>query len=414
MTKPYDIILWGATGYTGQLVADYLARCAPADLRWALAGRNQAKLESVRDSLTAVNPAAADLPIVLGDSLDAASMAKLAAQTRVVCTTVGPYADYGTPLVAACAAQGVDYCDITGEALWVRKNIASYHAQAGETGARIVHFCGVDSIPSDLGTLMVQEAALAQYGRACTEVKHLIVDFSGGFSGGTAASMLSMAEAGKDDPHFRRLLADPYSLVPERVHDWTETDLQQALYDADFGCWVGPFIMASINSRVVRRSHALHAWSQPGEFRYQEMMRYGKGVNGRLRAAIMGLGIQLLPAAAAVPPVQRLIEQMAPEPGTGPTAAERENGHFRTVLLGKIPDENGPGETLLKGVVAGNMDPGYGETSKMLAESALCLALDDLPRQGGILTPAAAMGMTLVARLRAAGMIFTVSPWTGV
>lgn len=412
MSNKFDIVLWGATGFTGQLVAEYLAGNAAPTVRWAIAGRNQDKLAALRQRLTAVNPALSDLPILLGDSLDRKSLDKIVAQSRVVCATVGPYTTYGTPLVAACVEQGVAYCDLTGETNWVRANIDAFHAQAQQTGARIVHFCGFDSIPSDLGTLMVQEYAQRKYARSCQSVKHIFVAFKGGASGGTIASMMTLLEEAAKDKSIRRLLANPYALVPDREPDWSHADQMSARYDPDIRRWTGPFIMAMVNSRVVRRSNALLGYPYGRDFRFTEMSRFGKGVNGRIQATAFALGFQAGMATMAVGPIRKLLQTtVLPDPGEGPSREARESGYFRTILLGKIPDANSDAETWIKGTVIGRNDPGYGETAKMLGESALCLALDDVPQQGGILTPAAAMGMPLVERLRAAGMTFGVGPW---
>jgi short subunit dehydrogenase-like uncharacterized protein len=413
MDKQFDILLWGASGFTGQLVADYLARHAGPDLRWAIGGRNREKLEEVRRELTAVNPTLADLPILIGDSLDRASLDRLVAQTRVVCTTVGPYTKYGTPLVAACAEQGVDYCDINGETGWMRANIDAFHTQAEQTGARIVHCCGFDSIPSDLGVLMLQETAEREYGRFCHAITHYIIGgFKGGRSGGTVASMLLTVDQIARDKAARRLLADPYNLVPGHEHDWSEKDQQTAVYDTDVQRWTGPFLMAAVDSRIVRRSHALQGFPYSRQFRYREVSRFADGLRGRLQANRMVLGLGLFIGLISLPPTRRLLEAtVLPGPGEGPSAEVREAGYFYTNMLGKISNDPAPGETWLKASIKGVNDPGYGETAKMLGESALCLALDDLPTGGGILTPAVALGMTLVERLRAAGMTFAVGSW---
>ena len=410
--KQFDILLWGASGFTGRLVAEYLARNAGPDLRWAIGGRNWEKLAEVRQMVTAVNPTLADLPILIGDSLDRASLDPLVAQARVVCTTVGPYTQYGTPLLAACAEQGVDYCDITGETGWIRANIDAYHAQAEQSGARIVHCCGFDSIPSDLGVLMLQEKAEREYGRFCHAITHYVISFKGGLSGGTIASMLLTVDQMRRDKTARRLLADPYNLVPDHEHDWSETDQQTAVYDEDIRRWTGPFLMAAINSRIVRRSHALQGWRYGQQFRYHETSRYADGLRGRLQANGMLLGMGLFVGLASLSPTRRLLETaVLPDPGEGPSAEARASGYFLTTMLGKVSNDPAPGETWLKATIRGINDPGYGETAKMLGESALCLAQDELPARGGILTPAVAMGMPLVERLRTAGMTFAVGSW---
>ncbi|MBE2219957.1 MAG: saccharopine dehydrogenase NADP-binding domain-containing protein [Anaerolineae bacterium] len=416
MSKLFDIVLWGATGFTGQLVAEYLAQNVGDSVRWAIAGRNQEKLEKLRESLAIPN-----LPILIGDSHDQQSMDAIVAQTRVVCSTVGPYTLYGTPLVAACAAQGVDYCDLTGETLWMRQIIDTYQAQAEQSGARIVHCCGYDSIPSDLGTLVLQEHAQAVYGRSCHEVQYISWAASGGFSGGTIASLLNVLEETKGNKTKAKLMANPYNLVPEREPDWSQTDQDSARYDEATRVWTGPFMMASINSRIVRRSNALLGWRYGEDFRYNESMKMPNRAAATAFSASYKLGIGAMMAL----PVRGLVDKALPSPGEGPSVEIREKGFFKSKLVGKTTPSTSSGTTstssgttstdsgttstgsvTLIGEVSDNLDPGYGSTAKMLGESALCLAFDDIPQRGGILTPASAMGMTLVNRLRQAGMTF--------
>ncbi|MCA9960712.1 MAG: saccharopine dehydrogenase NADP-binding domain-containing protein [Anaerolineales bacterium] len=415
MAEKFDIVIWGATGFTGRLVAEYLTRQYGVDgqtVRWTIAGRNPKKLDSIRLALAHINPAAANLPLLVADSQDRASLDNLVQQTKVVCSTVGPYALYGTPLVAACAEQGVDYCDLTGEVPWIRQNIDSFHEQAVQTGARIVHCCGFDSIPSDLGTLMMQEYARDKYGRFCPEIKFVLAGMRGGFSGGTAASLLNMIEGAGNERAMRRILADPFALVPDGNPTNTRvTDQMNARWDADLERWTAPFIMASINTRIVRRSNYLLGYRYGRSFQYSEATQFPRGfVGGRLAATGFSLGLGTFMGLAGFGPTRKLLEKsVLPAPGEGPDQETRDNGYFRIKLLGKLPAHDGQPAISFKGEVAGNKDPGYGETAKMVAESALCLALDDkIPQRGGILTPAASMGMHLIERLRAAGMTFAV------
>lgn len=414
MSKPYDLVIWGATGFTGRLTAEYMTRrygVADAPLRWAIAGRNRAKLEAIRDELAEIDATAVDIPILLGDSHDRPSLDAIVAQTRVVCTTVGPYTLHGTPLVAACAAGGVAYCDLTGEPPWIRDNIERFGAEAAASGARIVHACGYDSIPSDLGTLMVQEQAMADHGRYAPTVKHLFGPMRGGVSGGTTASMLLLAQQSSRSRRVRRLLADPYALAPaaDGQPRPRPSDRPMARYDADFDCWTAPFFMEVTNSRIVYRSHALQEHRYGRSFRYREVMHMGTGLGGQVSANAFTLGLGFLLGALEFEPVRRLLEAtVLPAPGEGPGRETRENGFFRTTLLATLPAANGAAAAWVRGKVVGVNDPGYGETAKMLAESALCLALDEaeLPQRSGVLTPATAMGTRLIERLRAAGMTF--------
>jgi len=399
-TREFDLVLFGATGFTGRLVAEYLVKKRPA-LRWALAGRSLGKLERVRDELSALEPSAKGLPLVAADSMDRAAMDGLARRTRVVCTTVGPYALYGSALLGACAEQGTDYCDLTGEPHWVREMIDAHQARAAETGARIVPSCGFDSIPSDLGVLLLHEQLAARGGRLA-EAHYRVRRMKGGASGGTIASGLHMAER-MSDPQVRRVLDDPYSLNPEGAPGVAgQEDWLRPRRDAETGRWLAPFFMAAVNTRVVRRSNALLGYAYGREFRYDEAVDVGRGLAGMARAAATSAGMALS-GAVAFAPVRKLAQRFLPAPGEGPSREERESGSFDIELLGV-----GTAGERVRARVGATQDPGYGATSWMLGESALCLAEDALPERGGLLTPASCMGMKLVERLRAAGMTFQV------
>ena len=396
----FELILFGATGFTGRLVAEYLVKKRPA-IRWALAGRSRDKLERVRDELCAMEPSAKELPLVVGDSQDRAAMEALARRTRVVCTTAGPYALYGSELLGACAEQGTDYCDLTGETHWVRKMIDAHHARAVETGARIVPSCGFDSIPSDLGVLLLHEH-LAARGKRLAEVQYRVLRMKGGPSGGTIASGLDTA-ARMGDPTVRRILADPYGLNPEGLRGGAqERDSLRPRRDPETGRWLAPFFMAMVNTRVVRRTNALLDFAYGRDFHYEETVDMGAGLAGLTRAAATSTGLTLS-GLMAFAPVRKLATRFLPAPGEGPSREQRENGSFEIELLGRGTE----GERL-RARVGARQDPGYGATSWMLAESALCLAQDELPRRGGLLTPASCMGMKLVERLRAAHITFQV------
>jgi short subunit dehydrogenase-like uncharacterized protein len=411
MPRTYDVVLWGATGFTGKLVAEYLAGRygAARDLRWALGGRSRDKLEKVRLELQAVDPAAKDLPILLGDSDDRASLDRIAVDTRVVCSTVGPYAIHGRELVGACVEAGTDYCDLTGEPTFVRAMVDAHHARAGITGARIVHCCGYDSIPSDLGTLMLEEAASLRHGTRCAEVKYFAGEAKLGISGGTAASMVHLMDEAVRDRGVRRILSDPYSLDPGRPGRGPDGPDQRGVrWDDDVGSWTGPFMMAAINTRVVRRSNALLGYAWGEDFRYSEAMTLGRGPKGWLRAASLSAATAAGMAALAVGPVRRLVaDKLLPSPGEGPSKEVRDAGFFVSRLVGVLADGHGK----IRGTVRGTSDPGYGETAKMVGESAVCLAKDEgqTRKDGGVLTPASCMGMRLVERLRSVGMTWEIS-----
>ncbi|HEX8537449.1 MAG TPA: saccharopine dehydrogenase NADP-binding domain-containing protein, partial [Cystobacter sp.] len=351
-----------------------------------------------------------ELPLVLANAQDAASLDAMVGRTRVVISTVGPYARYGSELVAACARNGTDYCDLTGEVQWMRRMIDAHDAQARQSGARIVHTCGFDSIPSDLGVLMLQEYMREQHGGHCDRVRYYTTKLKGGVSGGTLASMLQMMDELQKDPSLRRVLGNPHALDPEpRRGRPEERDQMSVRYDKELGSWTAPFFMASVNTRVVRRSNALlgHPWGK--DFLYSEASSFGPGAKGLLGATGMMAGLGAFFAVSSVPLVrQQLAERVLPAPGEGPSAEQREKGSFTIKLLGEGQSARTGARVKLEGKVAAKGDPGYAATSRMLAESALCLAFDDVPSAGGVLTPASGMGTRLIDRLRKADMTFEV------
>jgi short subunit dehydrogenase-like uncharacterized protein len=371
------------------------------DLNWAIAGRNRGKLEELRDKL-----GQPDLPIIQADSGDRKSLEAMVTATRVVCTTVGPYALYGDELLAACAASGTHYCDLTGEVQWMARTIERYLPAARKSGARIVHTCGFDSIPTDLGTWFLQQQMFERYGEHADEVKSRVGRFSGSASGGTIASMLQMLEEAGNDPAVREAMENPYSLNPGG-EQWgpDEIDSNRPEYDEDFNQWTAPFVMAAINARVVRRSNALAGYPWGTEFRFSERLLTGEGGKGKRRAASVGLGSQLTLLAMGLKPIRQIASRFLPAPGEGPSPEEQRRGHFELFFHGHNIDSG----NALKARVSGDRDPGYGATSRMLGESAVCLARDALTCEGGIWTPATAMGRSLLERLQAsAGMSFEV------
>ncbi len=386
--KPFDIVVHGATGFTGRLVIAYLLLRYPAGsgVRWAMGGRSAAKLAAVRDEVGAP----ADTPLVVTDSADAASLQALMAQTRLVLTTVGPYQLYGNELVAACAASGVDYVDLCGEPAWMRKMIDAHEASARASGARIVFSCGFDSIPFDLGMLMLQNEMKAQFGTTANRVRGRVRKMKGTFSGGTAASLKATMAAALQDPEVMGLLRNPFSLTPG-FEGPRQPSGNKPMFEDVIGMWVAPFVMAAINTRNVHRSNFLlgHAWG--ADLVYDEMMVTGPGDKGEA-------------LANAVAADKSLGAEGGPKPGEGPSRAEREAGFYDVLFLG----QDAAGHTVRVGV-KGDRDPGYGSTSKMITEAAVCLLQDATGTAGGIWTPAAAMGAALIDRLqRNAGVQFAV------
>jgi len=405
--REFEIVVWGASGFTGKLTAECLARRSReiGGIRWALGGRNQAKLENVRKEIadetgTDIN----SVPILVGDSADGDFMAELSQRTRVVCSTVGPYALYGSKLVAACAANGTHYCDLTGESHWMQQMIDRHQEPAVASGARIVFTCGFDCIPSDLGAFFMQREMNRRHDVRCSAIQFRVQGFSGAASGGTIASMLNMMEEAERDPQVMGTMNDPYALNPQGERRGPDGPQPVApFHDADFGQWVAPFVMGGIDTQVVRRSNALLDYAYGRDFRYDEAVLMGSGPVGFAKAAATSAGTFAMLGAMSVGPIRRRVARMLPSPGEGPSKEKREAGYFDIRIRGEHPME--PAKAL-QGRVTGDRDPGYGSTSKMLGESAVCLALDELGPGGGCLPPASAMGGALLARLPAAGVTF--------
>ena len=374
--RPFDIVVYGATGYTGRLVAEYLAHHhAGSGIKWAMAGRSMAKLEEVRELIGAP----ADTPLIEANSDDPASMAALAGSARVILTTVGPYQLYGEPLVKACAEAGTDYADLCGEPGWMREMIDRYDAVAKASGARIAFSSGFDSIPFDLGVLMLQKAATAKFGRPAPRVKGRVRGMQGTFSGGTAASLTETMKAVARNPKLIPILQSPFGLTPGFEGPSQPKGLVPE-YEESVGKWAAPFIMATINTKNVHRTNLLLGHPYGKDFKYDEMMLTSAGELGQKAAHAIG---EMLKNPFGAKP---------PKPGEGPSPEEREAGFYDVLFIGEYPD----GESLRYGV-KGRYDPGYGSTSRMIAETGI--ALLDCASCGGVSTPGALLGEALVDRL---------------
>ena len=378
MSRDFDVVLYGATGFTGRQTVKYFKQNAPPDVRWAVAGRNRAKLEALD----------AGVPVIAADSRDTKAIDAMVERTRVVLTTAGPFAKYGTPIVDACVRFQTHYCDITGETAWVRMLIDRYHAKAASDGTRIVPFCGFDSIPSDLGAMLISRAL----GPETAEVK-AFYKMRGGLNGGTFASAINMIESGQ-----QKAVRDLFLLSPgvTRSPSELERDPRAAAFDADLETWTAPFIMGAINTRVVRRTCQIAG----ADFAYQEYTNAGTKMAARMIAGGGSFFESMLASAA----MRGILKKLAPAPGEGPTEKTMDGGFFRCDLFGRAAD----GRTA-RGVVSSQGDPGNRVTVRCLCESALALAFDELPPLAGVLTPSTAMGDALLARLRARGMTFEVS-----
>lgn len=397
--REFDIILWGATGAAGRRVAHHLAsRIEDRGLNWAIGGRNHAKLEAVRKTLPGAGNAVA---ILIGDSHDRTFLDAMTARTSVVVSTVGPFALYGTELLEACVGNGTHYCDLTGEIQWMRAMIDTHQAEAQETGARIVHACGHDSIPSDLGVQFLQEAAMQRHGKPCKRVATRITRMKGGFSGGTAASFLNAMELREKDPGFDALSVDPYALCPEGERQGPDGPDRMmpvsVTYDEDMKAWTNPYFMAPMNAKVVRRTNALLDYTYGRDFIYSETAMTTGGIGGwwaAMRYALFGRAFLI---AMAIPATRRLLKRhVLPKSGEGPSAETRETGYYELIQVGEMPDG-----TILKARITGQGDPAIESTSRMLVEAALCLAedADRIGVGGGFWTPASALGPLLRDRV---------------
>jgi short subunit dehydrogenase-like uncharacterized protein len=385
--RELDIIVYGATGYTGRLVCEYLNKQygVNGDVKWAMAGRSQDKIDSVREEMGIP----ADVPTVVADSKDLASIKTMVEKSKVVLTTVGPYQLYGSDVVAACAKAGTDYVDLCGEPAWMHEMIAKHQADAEASGARIVFSCGFDSVPFDLGAYFLQETAKEKTGSTMPRIKGRVRAMKGTFSGGTLASFKATMAAAAKQPEMMKVLGNPFALTPGFTGAAQPPGTAPS-YDEDLGSWSAPFVMATINTKNIHRSNFLLGHTYGENFVYDEMMLTGPGVKGE----------EMAKAVAA----DKSMANDPRQPGEGPSKEERETGHYDVLFAGS----NDKGDNIQVSV-QGDKDPGYGSTSKMIAESAVCLVKNPNAASGGIWTPASAMGSLLIDRLQKnAGLTFKV------
>ena len=406
MTSPnhraYDLIVYGATSFVGKLVCAHLAtRLADSGVSWAIAGRNPAKLDDLAEELELT------VDHLVADATDGAALAELVASTRVVVSTVGPYALYGSALVAAAVEAGTDYCDLTGEPHWMQQMIDLHHDDATRSGARIIHACGFDSIPSDLGVAYTQRLATELLNEHCNQISMRVKVMKGGASGGTVASMLNIVEEAKDNPDIRRVLTNPYALAPQGMRTGVhQHSVTVPMRDEASDRWVAPFVMATVNTRIVHRSHALVGRPWGVDFLYDEAMLTGTGPLGAAKAGAVSGGLGAFMAATSVDPIRKVLaSKVLPQPGEGPTPEEQEAGFFDLRFFGTTQ----AGATITT-KVTGDRDPGYGSTAKMLTEAALTLLnADPADTPGGFWTPATALGETLEkALVEHAGLTFSI------
>ena len=395
--RDFDLIIWGATGFTGNLVCDYISKnYNERELRWAIAGRNEKKILKLQQKLKID-----DSRTIIADSSDKDSLVKMVKKSRVVCTTVGPYAKYGTNLVEACIEGETNYCDITGETQWIRRIIDRFHTKAKEKNIKIINSCGFDSIPSDMGVFYSQKIILEKTGKYASTINMRVAGAKGGISGGTYNSLSNVLEEALIDKEVRKTLTNPYGLNPiDKQFGPDKSDLRKVIFDTVSNSWIAPFVMAGINTKIVRRSHALMDFMYGKNFAYDEATLTGKGIAGQIRGYMSLIPI-FLATRKKGSIIKKIVDFILPKSGEGPSKKTRINGYYNLRFYLTAD------KMTYVSKVLGDMDPGYGSTSKMLAESAICLALDKIPETYGILTPSVALGDSLLKRLEEnAGLTF--------
>ena len=389
--KKFDIIIWGATSFTGKLVAEYIfKKYGSSKIKWAIAGRNLKKLEKIRYQVADEN-----IPIFIADSFDEESLSKFVKKTKVVCSTVGPYSLYGTKLVKLCVENNTNYCDITGEAHWIRSLIDHFHEEAKSKKIKIINSCGFDSIPSDMGVYFIQNEIKKINNNYAKSIKMRVAGIRGGISGGTYSSINNLLKEAYRDNSIFKVLNNPYGLNPkDKMEGLDKKDLRKIIFDKESNSWIYPFIMAGINTKIVRRSNALSNFIYGKDFRYEEAMIAGKGISGFWKAilAVFPLAmIGLNPNSF----LKKIVDSFMPKPGEGPGIEKRKNGFYNLRFYITLNNNR-----IAFAKVIGDSDPGYGSTSKMLSESALCLAFDNLSDNYGVITPSSGMGDKLLNRLK--------------
>ena len=407
--RPYAVILYGATSFVGQITAHYLTNFLSnaknkdgSNITWAIAGRDEDKLNTLQSKLES------KVDIIIANSKDPASLDDMTKQTQVIISTVGPYLKYGEPLIKSCAENGTDYVDLTGEAIFIKDMMDKYQDTAKQSGARIVNSCGFDSIPSDLGVYFLQEKAKEKFGETCNVINMRVKAAKGGISGGTIASMASIFEEAGEDKSRRKQVANPYLLNDDaEAPNVRQDNVSKPKYDSNHKRWLAPFVMATINTRIVHRSNQLLSYEYGRDFKYDEAMWMQDGVKGKLSSYAMSAGLLGFATAMMIKPSRELLSKhVLPKAGSGPSKDEQENGYFDIRHFGKTAKND-----TITVKVTGDKDPGYGSTSRMIAQAALCLAQDVSKEDvgGGFWTPASAMGDNLISRLEEhSGLSFEV------
>ena len=407
----YDLIVFGATGFTGKLVVEYLIKNYGLEnqkFTWAIAGRDKAKLEELKQSFTLIDPLFAKIDSFVADSFNSKSLDILTSSCSLIISTVGPYIEYGIPLVESCVKNHTNYCDLTGEVPFIRESIDLFHEKAKKNKCRIIHSCGFDSIPSDLGVLLLQKNSLERFNKVCDDINLYVRSIKGGLSGGTISSMMSITKYIRAHPEKRRILSSPFSLNPiDRIKNNAQQPVLKSIrWDSAFKKWTCPFLMSGINTRVVRRTNAVAKFSYGENFKYNEVYSFNRGLEGFLKALTMLFTLVFLQFSLRSNLLLWILKKIAfPKPGEGPSKHKMENGFFKLKIIGFIKQMQKNSVTVI-----GDSDPGYSATAKMLTESAMSILLNEnkIPKKYGVLTPASGIGLVLIERLKGKGISFKI------
>ena len=406
-----DLIVFGATGFTGKLVVEYLIKNYGMDnqeFTWAIAGRDKLKLETLKQSFMGIDSQSVKIETYVADSFNPQSLDVLTSSCRIIISTVGPYLKYGLPLVESCVKNHTNYCDLTGEVPFIRESIDLFHEKALKNKCKIIHSCGFDSVPSDLGVLLLQKDSLQKFNKVCDKVSLFVRSLKGGLSGGTISSMINIKKYIHSHPDKRNVLKSPYSLNPiDKIkNNVRQQVLKSVRWDNTFNKWTSPFLMAGVNTRVVQRTNAIAEFSYGKNFKYNEMYSFEKGMSGFLKASTMLMILAFLHFSMRSNLVLWMLKKtIFPKPGEGPLKSKMQSGFFNLKIIGSINEIPKNSVTVL-----GDSDPGYSATAKMLTESAICILLNEnnIPNKYGVLTPASGIGLALLERLKGKGISFKV------
>ena len=406
-----DLIVFGATGFTGKLVVEYLIKNYGLDnqkFTWAIAGRDKEKLEELKQSFIAIDSHSVNIETYVADSFNSKSLDVLTSSCHVIISTVGPYLKYGLPLVESCVKNHTNYCDLTGEVPFIKESIDLFHEKAFNSKCKIIHSCGFDSIPSDLGVLLLQKDSIEKFNKVCDNVNLYVRSIRGGFSGGTISSMINIKRYSHANSKKRDVLKSPYSLNPtDKIKkNVRQSVLKSVRWDNTFNKWTSPFLMSGVNTRVVQRTNAIAEFSYGKNFKYKEMSSFDRGLNGFLKACAMLMILAFLQFSLGSNLLLWILKKtIFPKPGEGPSKEKMQSGFFKLKIIGSINEIQKNSVTVL-----GDSDPGYSATAKMLTESAISILLneDKMPKKYGVLTPASAIGLTLIERLKGKGILFKI------